>query len=158
MLELVMEIVQAAWPGHRETVEAMFREYAASIDADICFQGLQQELASLPGNYASPTGCVLLAFVDDQLAGCGAMRPLSKGICELKRLYLRPEFRGRDLGRAIAEALIGKAKAVGYQTMRLDTLSTMTAAQALYTILGFKPTSAYYNNPMAGTVYMELEL
>ena len=158
MMELGMRIVEAAWPDHRETVVAMFREYAASINADICFQGFEEELASLPGKYACPAGCVLLAFVNDDLAGCGAMRPLAEGACEMKRLYVRPGFRGRDIGRELAEALIEKARVAEYQTMRLDTLATMTTAQALYATLGFKPTAAYYNNPIAGTVYLELAL
>ena len=158
MIELGMRIVEAAWPDDRDTVVAMFREYASSIDTDICFQGFEEELASLPGKYSSPAGCVLLIFVNEDLAGCGAMRPLSEGICEMKRLYVRPSFRGRALGKALAEALIMKARQVGYQEMRLDTLSTMMAAQKLYAMLGFKPTAAYYNNPIAGTVYMELTL
>lgn len=153
-----MRIVEAAWPDDRETVVAMFREYAASINADICFQGFEQELAGLPGKYASPAGCVLLAFVNDDLAGCGAIRPLGEGICEMKRLYVRPAFRGRDLGKALAEALIKRASGAGYRLMRLDTLDTMIAAQALYGALGFKPIAAYYSNPIAGTVYMELDL
>ena len=131
MMELVMRITEAAWPDDRETVVAMFRQYAASIDADICFQGFEDELARLPGKYASPGGCVLLLFIGEDLAGCGAMRPLADAVCEMKRLYVRPAFRGRDLGKALAEALVMKASEVGYHKMRLDTLSTMAAAQSL---------------------------
>ena len=154
-----MRIVEAAWPDDRETVVAMFREYAASIDADICFQGFEQELAGLPGKYASPAGCVLLAFVNDALAGCGAIRPLGEGICEMKRLYVRPQFRGKGLGGILAGRVVADAKEIGYKRMRLDTVEPMMRrAVAMYRKLGFRQIAPYRENPIEGALYMELEL
>ena len=139
-------------------VEKLFREYSNSIGVDICFQGFEQELANLPGKYAEPKGCVLLAFVDDKLAGCGALRPLDAAICEMKRLYVRSAFRGHHIGRALVESLIDVAKVVGYEKMRLDTLQTMQAAQTLYESVGFQPIAPYYDNPLDAVVYLELKL
>ena len=152
-----MRIAEAIWPFDTETVVALFREYSESIDADICFQGFEQELASLPGKYASPLGCVLLAYSEDVLVGCAALRPLTEATCEMKRVYVRPNFRGLGWGRTLALALIERAATAGYQSMRLDTLATMVAAQKMYLSLGFKPSDSYYNNPLPGTIYMELE-
>ena len=152
------KITPAVWPEHRNVVEELFREYSSSIGVDICFQGFEQELANLPGKYAAPQGCVLLAFVDGKLAGCGALRPLDAATCEMKRLYVRSEFRGHHLGRALVESLVDVAKVVGYEKMRLDTLQTMQAAQTLYKSLGFQPIDPYYDNPLDAVVYLELKL
>ena len=139
-------------------VEELFREYSNSIGVDICFQGFEQELANLPGKYAAPNGCVLLAFVEDKLAGCGALRPLDEATCEMKRLYVRSAFRGHHIGRTLVESLIDAAKVAGYEKMRLDTLQTMQAAQTLYLSLGFQPIAPYYDNPLDAVVYLELQL
>ena len=152
------KLIEAQWPVHRDVVVALFREYAISLDVDICFQGFEQELVTLPGKYAAPGGCVLLAELNDEWVGCVGLRPLGEGICEMKRLYVRPTCRGHQIGRLLVEALIVKAKLKGYSAMRLDTLPAMQAAQGLYTNLGFKLISPYYDNPLPGSTYLELNL
>jgi len=135
----------------------IFREYQISIGIDLCFQDFEHELASLPGKYAPPQGRLYLAFKDEDLAGCIALRPFDETRCEMKRLYVRPAFQGRDLGRLLAERIIAEARAIGYRAMILDTLSTMTVAVTLYQSLGFRPIPPYYVNPIPGAQYMELE-
>ena len=124
-----------------ELVRTLFREYQASIGVDLCFQGFEAELASLPGAYAAPGGCLLLAYVDDGCAGCIALRPLKDAQSgtdgEMKRLYVRPDFRGLQIGRLLTERVLHEARAIGYQRIVLDTMSSMHAAQALYRSLGF---------------------
>ena len=149
----MIALLEASWPGHCPLVVELFREYANSIGVDICFQGFEQELAALPGKYAAPDGCVLLAVEDTSSVGCVALRPLAEGICEMKRLYVRPNYRGRQVGRLLADAVIAKAKAAGYSALRLDTLTTMKAAQAMYASLGFKPIAPYYHNPLPGEAH-----
>lgn len=137
----------------------LFLEYAASLGFSLCFQNFDQELAGLPGDYAPPEGRLLLAEYEGQLAGCVALHKIGVGVCEMKRLYLRPQFRGKGLGRALAEHLIGEARQMGYERMRLDTVEpVMKDAVAMYGRLGFKEIAAYRQNPMAGAMYMELEL
>jgi putative acetyltransferase len=151
-------IEPAVAPADVETARELFREYAEGLGVDLCFQGFERELAELPGDYAAPAGRLLLARVDGIVAGCIALRPLEPPVCEMKRLYIRPAFRGRGLGRVLAEAVIREARDIGYRAMRLDTLPSMTEAIALYGRLGFRPIAPYRPNPIEGAVYLEIAL
>jgi putative acetyltransferase len=152
-------ILQASSPPQIAQARELFLEYASSLGFSLCFQNFDAELAGLPGDYAPPEGRLLLSEYEGQLAGCSALHKLEADICEMKRLYLRPQFRGKGLGRVMAERLIAEAREVGYQRMRLDTVGpVMKDAVAMYRRLGFKEIAAYRENPMAGTLYMELEL
>ena len=140
----------------------IFREYAAGLGVDLCFQQFEQELAGLPGEYAAPRGTLLLARVDGELAGCCALRPLDTSdypnASEMKRLYVRPAFRGTGLGRHLAEAALDAARQGGYACVLLDTLSDMEAARALYEDLGFEEIPPYYHNPIPGAHYLMADL
>jgi len=154
-----LSIRQAESPQQIEQARELFLEYAKSLGFSLCFQNFDKELAELPGDYAPPSGRLLLAEFEEQLAGCAAMHRLEADICEMKRLYLRPRFRGRGLGRVLAETIIAQASKLGYRRMRLDTVEpVMGDAVAMYRRLGFREIAAYRANPMAGTLYMELEL
>ena len=154
-----LALVAASTPRDLDSARALFREYAASLGFPLDFQGFEQELAALPGEYAEPRGTIVLARAEDGDAGCVALRPLADpGVCEMKRMYVRPAFRGRGLGRRLGERILGDARARGYRAMRLDTIDTMTPAIALYRDLGFRPIPAYRYNPIAGALYFELEL
>jgi putative acetyltransferase len=141
-----------------ELVRRLFRDYQAELGIDLCFQDFEQELAALPGRYTPPGGALLLAELAVQPAGCVAVRPLAAGICELKRMYVRPESRRCGVGRGLAEAAIDAARAAGYRRMRLDTLATMTPAMRLYQSLGFVETEPYCFNPHETARYFELRL
>jgi len=136
----------------------LFREYEKGLGVSLCFQGFAQELAALPGAYARPRGRLLLARVAGAPAGCGALRPLTDGDAEMKRLYVRPDFRGMGLGRMLAECIVDDAKAIGYRTLKLDTLPTMKEAGAMYASLGFVDTAPYNDNPVQGVRFMSLDL
>ena len=152
-------IVQAESPAQIAYARELFLEYAQSLGFSLCFQSFDQELAGLPGDYAPPDGRLLLAKCAGQQAGCVALHKLESGICEMKRLYLRPAFRGKGLGRMLAERIIAEARAIGYRRMRLDTVEPiMKNAVALYRQLGFREIAPYRSNPIAGVMYMELDL
>jgi len=149
-------------PDEVEAVRGIFRDYAEQLGVDLCFQNFDDELATLPGEYAAPTGGLLLAWVGGELAGCGAFRPLPDAdyaiACEMKRLFVRPGFRRYGLGRQLAQALIDDATQAGYSAMLLDTLDDMEAARELYASLGFEEIPPYYFNPIAGAHYLKVEL
>lgn len=154
-----MIFVQAQTPAQIEQARELFLEYAQTLGFSLCFQGFEEEVAGLPGDYAPPDGRLLLAAHDGKLAGCGALHKIDAGTCEMKRLYLRPQLRGKGLGRALAESLIGEARKIGYRRIRLDTVEpSMRDAVGLYRRLGFKEIAPYRVNPIAGAMYMELEL
>lgn len=141
-------------------ITILFEAYAKSLGIDLAFQNFTDELASLPGAYAPPNGALLLARnKDDQAIGCVALRPMeSPGHCEMKRLYVDPKGRGLGVGKALAEAVVDGAKGLGYAAMRLDTLPSMTAARRLYKMMGFVEIEAYYDTPIEGTIFLELDL
>ena len=145
-----------------EEVRRLFQEYAQALGVDLCFQNFEQELASLPGEYAAPRGALLLAYVDGEPAGCCALRPLDTAdypnASEMKRLYVRKAFRGFGLGRQLAEATLDAARTAGYACVLLDTLDDMEAARALYEDLGFEDIPPYYHNPVPGSHYLKAEL
>ena len=155
----VFSIRQAESAPDIAEARELFLEYAKSLGFSLCFQNFDQELAGLPGDYAPPDGRLLLAQLEGEVAGCVAMHKLQADTCEMKRLYLRPKFRGRGLGRTLAETIIGEARKIGYKFMRLDTVEpVMKDAVEMYRRLGFREIAAYRVNPMPGTLYMELEL
>jgi carbonic anhydrase len=143
-------------PERMDDVRALFREYADEIGINLDFQGFEAELADLPGCYAAPEGCILLATIDDDIAGCIALRPFDEATAEVKRMYVRPAHRGRGIARKLAGELMTRVKTMGYRRVLLDTLAGMKPARALYSELGFKETEAYYDNPLPDVVYYEL--
>jgi GNAT superfamily N-acetyltransferase len=152
------QIVSAQSDEHYHAARDLFRQYADSLDFDLEFQGFDRELATLPGEYAPPKGCLLLASDSGCFAGCVALRPLDETICEMKRLFVIPKYRGQGMGRILACAVIDRAREIGYKKMRLDTVSTMKEARSLYYSLQFKNIEAYRYNPHDEPSYMELEL
>ena len=151
-------VVASADDGHAAQARTLLLEYAESLDVDLSFQNFDQELREFPDSYMPPTGALLLATRAGQLAGSVAMRELETGICEMKRLYVRADFRGLGVGRELAVAIIDAAGDMGYRHMRLDTLPGMDDAQRLYRTLGFREIAAYYESPVSGTRYLELDL
>ncbi|HET8888679.1 MAG TPA: GNAT family N-acetyltransferase [Candidatus Angelobacter sp.] len=156
----MLTIVQAETPEQVSTARELIEEYAAWLEFKLCFQGYEEEIQSLPGKYAPPAGRLLLAQWDGRPAGVIALRPLDEpGVCEMKRLYVRPEFRGHQIGRILAERIIAEAAEIGYSCMRLDTISgKMDSAIAMYRVLGFAETRPYYKTPVGETLFMELAL
>jgi putative acetyltransferase len=154
-----MQILSAQTPEHIDHARQLFREYQSWLKIDLCFQNFEKELTNLPGDYAEPDGRLLLAYEDSQLAGCVALRKIDNSISEMKRLFLCEQFRGKRLGRELIEAIIREARKIGYKRMRLDTLPPkMKHAIALYRLYGFKEIAPYYDNPVTGAIFMELDL
>jgi GNAT superfamily N-acetyltransferase len=149
-----IQIVPAHDEAYLPVVRELFEEYAAGLGFDLCFQNFAEELAGLPGRYAPPSGRLLLAVAASGPAGCVALRDLGDGVCEMKRLYVRPAHRGSGAGRLLAEAVIAEARTAGYRQMRLDTLPFMGRAIALYESLGFRPVEPYTVNPHPGALYL----
>ena len=158
MSEPVVTIEAAAKPRDMDTVRTLFLEYQDWLGVDLCFQGFEAELASLPGRYAPPEGGLWFAKSDREIAGIVGIRPLEDKVCEMKRLWVRPAYRGLGLSRILAEKSLAAARAAGYRAMCLDTLGRMTAARALYRNLGFREIPAYYDNPMEDVRYLRIEL
>lgn len=155
----MIDFVQAATSEQIEAARRLFRAYEASLNLDLNYQNFEKELAELPGKYAAPEGCLLLAVEDEKVLGCVAMRKLEIGVCEMKRLFVLPAAQGKGLGKNLVKEIIKCAKNAGYHTMKLDTLaSRMQNAIQLYRAFGFQETAAYYQTPMADTIFMELNL
>lgn len=158
----LIELVTPDSPAELDALREIFREYAASLPVDLGFQGFETELATLPADYAAPRGALLMGLVNGQIAGCCALRPMDSvdypNACEMKRLYVRPAFRGLGLGRQLAEAIMDAARMAAYDYVLLDTLNDMEAARALYEDLGFGEIPPYYHNPLAGAHYLKAEL
>jgi putative acetyltransferase len=157
--------IELLCPAGAEQLDAtrdIMREYALGLGIDLCFQNFDAEMAGLPGDYAAPAGALLLALVDGQVAGCGALRPLPDSdhanACEMKRLYVRGAFRRFGLGRLLARKLMDLARQAGYSAMLLDTLDDMEAARELYARLGFVEVPPYYYNPIPGAHYLKVDL
>jgi len=155
MIEII-KIVESA--PEIEITRTLLQEYATSLGFDLCFQDFDKELADLPGQYSPPEGCLMLVLVGEEIAGCVALRKFGERICEMKRLYVRPQFRGRGFGRKLAMAIIEKAKEIGYRLIRLDTLDSMIEAIELYRSLGFVEINDYRFNPIEGACFFELRL
>jgi putative acetyltransferase len=153
-----LSIVPADGAERIRHARSLFEEYAASLGIDLCFQGFDEELTTLPGNYAPPAGRLLLAIQGDEVAGCVALRRLESEICEMKRLYVRPPFQGLGIGRMLVERVIEEARDAGYRRMQLDTLPTMISARALYRRMGFHEIAPYRSNPVEGVTFLELDL
>ena len=139
-------------------IKELFIEYAESLGVDLSFQGFEEELNTLPGKYAEPEGCIILASVEDAPAGCVALRKINNEICEMKRLYVKSQFRSLGLGKKLANSIIEKARELGYEYIRLDTLPTMKRAQEMYREMGFYEIEPYIYNPVEGTRYLEKKL
>jgi putative acetyltransferase len=154
-----IELIQAVLPIHVEQARELFLEYAGSLGFSLCFQSFDEELKNLPGAYSPPDGRLLLAQLAGQPAGCVALRKLENSICEMKRLYVRPNYRGKRLGRILVDRVIAEARTIGYQRMRLDTVaSSMQDAIELYRRIGFREIPPYRANSIEGALYMELVL
>ena len=153
-------IREAIFPQDLAAVRTLFLEYAQSLDFSLCFQGFDDEVAALPGKYGKPVGCIWLALEGEKaLAGCVAVRPVGAKDAEMKRLYVRPAFRGRALGKRLAEETVAFARSAGYRVLRLDTISeSMAAAERMYRGMGFVETPPYYENPVPGATFYALDL
>lgn len=158
MQPAMIKIIGARTQDDYQRARLLFQQYADALGFDLEFQGFSRELSTLPGHYAGPGGCILLAEEDGRTVGCVALRPLEDRICEMKRLFVVPDYRGRGVGRLLACGVIERARDKGYRKMRLDTVASMEAARMLYESLQFRDIAAYRYNPVEGSRYMELEL
>lgn len=158
MLKKGFTILIANTETHFFEAKSLIREYSNSIGVDLCFQNFDKEMDDFPGEYVPPAGALLLADVGNEYVGCIALRPLEPGICELKRLYVRPGYRGMSIGKHLILQIISEARSIGYRSMRLDTLPQMNAAMSLYEHIGFKYIEPYRNNPVKGSKFMEMIL
>jgi len=154
----MLKIVNAESGKYLDFIRELFSEYVDWLGFDLCFQNYEEEFSGLPGEYTKPGGCLLLALYENKPAGCIALRKLKDDVCEMKRMYVRPQFRGKGIGKALAKECIEKAKKLGYLYMRLDTIPFMVNAIALYKSLGFKEIEPYRYNPIKGAKFMELKL
>ena len=154
----MIRIISAQTQAHFHCVRGLFIQYADSLGFDLEFQGFSRELATLPGDYAPPEGCILLARISGNFAGCVALRPLEDKICEMKRLFVTPDYQGRGIGRTLARSVISRARKIGYEKMRLDTIDSMKEAKRLYHSLKFRSIGAYCYNPLENPSYLELDL
>ena len=155
----MIEIFQAETPEHIENARKLFREYETWLDVDLCFQSFEEELGALPGKYAPPSGGLFLATVDGKIAGCVAFRKIEVEICEMKRLFVREDFRGYGLGKKLIEKMFEKAREAGYKSVRLDTLADkMPSAIMLYKSFGFKEIESYYETPLQNTIFMSRDI
>ena len=150
-----MPIIQAQTAAEPDAVRELFGDYQRDLGVDLCFQGFTEELATLPGRYAPPGGRLLLAWAETEVAGCVALRALEDGVCEMKRLFVRPDYRGQGLGYRLAMQIVNEATALGYAIMRLDTLDTLDSAMRMYAAMSFQRRTPYYANPLPGVVYWE---
>ncbi len=153
-----VQVIRAQTEAHYRYARNLFVQYADSLGLDLEFQGFSRELATLPGGYAPPLGCILLAELSGNIVGCVALRPLESKICEMKRLFVIPQYRGRDIGRTLTCAVIDRARQMGYEKMRLDTIESMKTAKKLYHSLNFRTIQAYCYNPLDNPSYLELDL
>lgn len=159
-----LKLIEASSASDFEHIRVLFNEYAKFLDdndpdgIDLCFQDFDTELATLPGKYAPPQGRLYLALYEDEIAGCVGVRGIDSGVCEMKRLYVRPAFLGKKIGQALIETIIQTGKELGYQSMRLDTLPFMNKAISMYESYGFRPIDPYYETPIQGTLFLELDL
>lgn len=154
----MLELIKVKDKEHLAVVRKLFLEYAESLGFSLCFQDFDKELAALPGEYAPPTGCLILAVADSKPNGCVALHKLEEGICEMKRLYIKPGFRGKGFGKLLVNVVLEEAKKIGYAKMRLDTVPQMKEAINLYRQIGFKEIEPYRKNPIDGALYMEMDL
>ena len=154
----MIQIISALTEAHYQYARNLFVQYADTLGIDLEFQGFSRELATLPGGYAPPLGCILLAEFSGNYVGCAALRPLESKICEMKRLFVIPQYRRRDIGRTLACSVIDRARQMSFEKMRLDTIESMKAAKKLYHSLNFRAIQAYCYNPLENPTYMELDL
>jgi carbonic anhydrase len=155
---VTFQVITATRSSEVEQVRALVLEYAEALGLDLGFQDFEREMREFPGEYTPPEGCLLLATNGEESAGCAGLRPLEPGICEMKRLYVRPRYRGMGMGEQLARSVITEARSLGYSAMRLDTLPAMQAAIGMYRELGFQPIAPYYWNPVEGALFFELKL
>lgn len=157
-MQAEFKIIPAETGEALQAVRLLFEEYAASLNFDLSFQNFDEELKQLPAHYAPPDGRLLLAIYQEQAAGCIALRKLRTDVCEMKRLFVRPQFQSLKIGKALTEAIIAEARNIGYFCMLLDTVPTMLRARKLYAALGFEEIAPYCNNPVQGAIFMKLIL